>query len=155
MLSICSLCSLLLILPQRHHTQADHHLILSYILRNLLPAYAKTKAQISCTESAQLISAFVFYYIDSTIPLLPKSDISSHLLWLYNSVCVGPGQKPLRQVFTHCRSSTVHKQDDETHDIYHHCKSSCHLAARPLWGRHRCALWEVGPVNTGGCTFRC
>ena len=36
-----------------------------------------------------------FLYIDSTIPLLPKSKISSysHLMWLYSPVCVGPGQK--------------------------------------------------------------
>ena len=36
-------------------------------------AYAKTKALISCLETAQLISAFVF----ATIPLLPKFEISS------------------------------------------------------------------------------
>ena len=37
-----------------------------------------------------------FCYMDSTIPLLPKFEISqasSHLLWLYSPVCVGPGQK--------------------------------------------------------------
>ena len=42
----------------------------------------------------------------STIPLLPKSEISSlysHLLWLCSSVCV-PGRKPRRLVFSH-RSS--------------------------------------------------
>ena len=27
-------------------------------------------------------------------PLLSKSEISSHLMWLYSLVCVGPGQKP-------------------------------------------------------------
>ena len=37
--------------------------------------YAKTKAQISCAVTAQLISAFL-RYIDSTIPLFPKSDLS-------------------------------------------------------------------------------
>ena len=36
-----------------------------------------------------------FRYTDSTIPLLlnPKFQPSSHLLWLYSPVCVGPGQK--------------------------------------------------------------
>ena len=40
---------------------------------------AKTKVQISCAVIAQLISAFVFAYTDSTstIPLLPKFEISS------------------------------------------------------------------------------
>ena len=45
-----------------------------------------------------------FRYIDSTIPLLSKSEISSllssHLLWLYSPVCVGPGRKPRRPVFS-------------------------------------------------------
>ena len=37
-------------------------------MRNPAFAYAKTKAQISCTETGQLISAFVFAR-DSTVPL--------------------------------------------------------------------------------------
>ena len=44
-----------------------------------------------------------FHYTDSTIPLLPKSESSSlysHLLWLCNPVCVGPGRKPRRPVFS-------------------------------------------------------
>ena len=43
-----------------------------------------------------------FRYIDSTVPLpvLAKSEISSHLLWLYCQVCVGLSQKPRRQVFS-------------------------------------------------------
>ena len=40
---------------------------------NLLFAYRKTKAQISCMVTAHMISAFVFVcYIGSAIPLLPK-----------------------------------------------------------------------------------
>ena len=63
-------------------------------------AYVKTKAQISCTATVQLISAFVFHYIDCTIPLLSISiKASSHLLCLYSPVCVGLGRKPRRQVF--------------------------------------------------------
>ena len=37
-----------------------------------------------------------FHYIDSTIRLLSKSEISSHLLKLYSLVCVRSGQKPKR-----------------------------------------------------------
>ena len=49
-----------------------------------------------------------FRYTDSKIPLLPKSEIqaSSHLLWLYSPVCVGPGRKPRRPVFSQ-RGSNV------------------------------------------------
>ena len=65
-------------------------------------AYAKTKTQISFAVTAKLISAFVFalrivqllYYIN------PKFLASSHLLWLYSPVCVGPGRKPRRPVFS-------------------------------------------------------
>ena len=58
--------------------------------------YAKTKTHISCTLTAQLISAFVFtirivrslYYIN------PKFQASSHLLWLYRPVGAGYSRKP-------------------------------------------------------------
>ena len=35
-----------------------------------------------------------FRYTDSTIPLLPKFQVSSHLLRLYSPDCVGPVRKP-------------------------------------------------------------
>ena len=37
-----------------------------------------------------------FRYLDSAIPLLPnpKFQASSHILWLYSPVCVGPGRSP-------------------------------------------------------------
>ena len=43
-----------------------------------------------------------FRYTDTTIPLLSKSEFqaSSHLLWLYRPVCLGPGRKPRRPVFS-------------------------------------------------------
>ena len=42
-----------------------------------------------------------FRYTDTTIPLLPKPvQASSHLLLLYSPVCVGPGRKPRRPVFS-------------------------------------------------------
>ena len=43
-----------------------------------------------------------FRYLDSTIPLRPIYEIqaSSHLVWLYSLVCVGPGRKPQRPVFS-------------------------------------------------------
>ena len=56
--------------------------------------------QLRCNpEAAQRLS---FRYTDSTVPLFPKSEFqaSSHLLWLYSPVCVEPGQKPRKLVFS-------------------------------------------------------
>ena len=52
--------------------------------------YAKTKAQIRCAVTAQLIGTIVFAIYKA----------SSLLLWLYSLVCVGPGWKPQRQGFS-------------------------------------------------------
>ena len=43
-----------------------------------------------------------FRYSDKTIPLLLTSEIqaSRYLLWLYSHVCVGPGRKSRRPVFS-------------------------------------------------------
>ena len=50
-----------------------------------------------------------FRYMDSTIPLLSKSEIqaSSHRLWLHSPVCVGPGRIPRRPVFTQRGSNYI------------------------------------------------
>ena len=60
-------------------------------------AYAKkTKTQISFAVTAKLISAFVSatWIVQSLLYLNPKFQASSHLLWLFSPVCVGPGRKP-------------------------------------------------------------
>ena len=59
---------------------------------NQQSTYVKTKAQISFAVSAKLISAFVFATRTVQFPyfLNPKFPTSSHLLYLYSSVCVGP-----------------------------------------------------------------
>ena len=42
-----------------------------------------------------------FRYTDSRIFFLnPKFQASSHLLWLYSPVCVAPGQKPRKPLFS-------------------------------------------------------
>ena len=59
--------------------------------------------------TAKLISAFVFairivqslYYLD------PKYQVSSHLVWLYSPVCVGPDRKPRRPAFSQRGSYTI------------------------------------------------
>ena len=51
-----------------------------------------------------------FRYTDSTSSLLPKSEISSlDLLWQYSPVCVGPGRKPRRPVFSQRGSYDLYK----------------------------------------------
>ena len=65
-------------------------------------AYAKTKTQISFAVSAKLISTFVFatWIVQSLFYLNTKFQASIHLQWLYSPVCVGPGQKPRKPVFS-------------------------------------------------------
>ena len=76
---------------------------MSRVLRKPLFAYVKTKTQISCAVTAQLISAFVFatWIVQSLFYLNRKFQASSHLLWLYSQVCVGPGRKPRKYRFSH------------------------------------------------------
>ena len=75
---------------------------MSRVMRKPVFAYAKTKTQISCAVTAQLISAFVFAIriVQSLYYINPKFQASGHLLWLYSPVCVGPGRKHRRPVFS-------------------------------------------------------
>ena len=93
-------------------------LYLSHVGENRLFAYAKTKTQISFEVTAKLISAFVFatLIVQSLYFLNPKFQASSHLLWLYRPVCVRPGRKHRRQVFSQ-RGSFCILQTVETINI--------------------------------------
>ena len=77
-----------------------------------LVAYAKTKTQISFVVTAKLISVFVFAtkIVQSLYFLNPKFQASSHLLWLYSPVCVGPGRKPRRLFFSQRGSNSFYFQ---------------------------------------------
>ena len=68
-----------------------------------------------------------FRYTDSTLSLFflnPKFQASNNLLWLYSPVCIRPGQKPRKPVFSQRGSymnnkdagQPVHLQSDQ-----HHC----------------------------------
>ena len=74
---------------------------------NWMFAYAKTKAQISFTVTVKLISTCVFatQIVQFLFFLNPKFQASSLLLWLHTSVCVRPGRKPWRPVFSRHGSS--------------------------------------------------
>ena len=79
-------------------------------MRKPVFAYAKTKTQISFAVTSKLISAFVYAtrIVQSLFFLNTKFQVSSHLVWLYSTVCVGPGRRPRRPVFSE-RGSYVAK----------------------------------------------
>ena len=91
-------------------------------------AYAKTKTQISFAVTATLISAFVFAtrIVQFLFFLNPKFQASSHLLWLYNPVCVGPCQRPRRPVFSQ-RGSINFLFRQSGHDESKACVSNAHV----------------------------
>ena len=69
---------------------------LSRVVRKLAFCICENKV------TAQLISAFVFAIriVQSLYYLNPKFQAFSHLVWLYSPVCIGPGRKPRRPVFS-------------------------------------------------------
>ena len=71
--------------------------------------HAITKAQISYVVTVQQISAFIFAtsIVQSLYFISLKFQYSSHLLWLYSPVCVVPGQKSQRQIFSRCNSNII------------------------------------------------
>ena len=58
--------------------------------------HMRKQNEISFAVTAKLISAFVFAIriVQSLFYLNLKFQASSHLVWLYSPVCVGPGRKP-------------------------------------------------------------
>ena len=72
-------------------------------LVNWIFAYAKTKAQITCAVTAQLISAFVLAtrIVQFIFYLYPNLQASGSFLRLYIPICVEPGRIPRRLVFSH------------------------------------------------------
>ena len=69
----------------------------------------KDADQLRRVVTAQLISAFVFAIriVQALFYLNPKFQASSRLRWLYSPVCVGPGRKPRRPVFSERGSNYV------------------------------------------------
>ena len=75
---------------------------MSCVVRKLAFCICENRTQISFAVTVKLISAFVFAtrILQSLLYLNPKFQVSSHLLLLYSLVCVGPGRKPRRPVFS-------------------------------------------------------
>ena len=68
---------------------------MSRVMRKPAFCICENKDQRLCFRS-QIVQSLYF--------LNPRFHASSHLLWLYSPVCVGPGQKPRRPVFSQRRS---------------------------------------------------
>ena len=70
---------------------------MSLVMRKPAFCICENTTQISFAVTAKLISAFVFAtrIVQSLCFLNQKFQASSHLLWLYSPVCVGPGRKPV------------------------------------------------------------
>ena len=68
----------------------------------------KDADQLRGKVTAKLISAFVLatQIVQSLFYLNLKSQASSHLLWLYSLVCVGPGRKP-EDRFSHNEAQVI------------------------------------------------
>ena len=104
----------LCVYPQIFHFEVYSCIIdkLSHVVRK--PAFCicenKDADQLcsNCTADQRLC----FRYMDSTIQSLfylnPKFQVSSHFLCLYSPVCVGPGRKPRRPVFSQRGSNCVY-----------------------------------------------
>ena len=80
----------------RTHTGIKVHYNMSLLMRK--PAFSKSENK----DANQLISAFVFAsrIVQSLFFPDPKFQASSHFPWLYSPVCVDPGRKPRRPVFS-------------------------------------------------------
>ena len=83
------------------------HVLIKYLSALIHFSLVMTKSAFCISENkdavtAQLISAFVFAnrIVQSLFFLNPKFQAPSQLLWLYSPVCVGPGRKPRRPVFS-------------------------------------------------------
>ena len=70
--------------------------------------------------TAKLISAFVFAkkIVQSLYFLSPKFQASSHLLYLYSLVCVGPRWKPRKSVFSQRGPSSLLRKLYEHGDVH-------------------------------------
>ena len=109
-------------------------LIWATLWENQLFAYAKTKTQISCAVIAQLISAFVFaiQIEQSLFYINPKFQACSLFLLFYSPVCVRPGQKPRRPVFSQ-RGSYLNPKFQASSHLLWLCSPVCVKPGQKRW----------------------
>ena len=87
--------------------------------------------------AVQLISAFVFAIriVQSLYYLNPKFQVLSHLLWLYSPVCVGPGRKPRRPLFSQRGSFRIENHNNKKNFslIHRMTQIICHYRCVGFW----------------------
>ena len=108
---------------------------ISLVMRKPAFCICEKKTQNSFAVTAKLISAFVFAtrIVQSLCFLYTKFQASSHLAWLYSLVCVGPGRKTRRPVFSQRGSNNttfIHHTEEHNDNtliqytvIFHGCKN--------------------------------
>ena len=98
------------ILQNKNVTCYDQ-MYLSRVMRKPAFCICKNRDADQLPVIAKLISAFVFATLiaQSLFFLNMKFQTSSHLVWLYSLVCVGPGRKPRGPVFSQ-RGSFIQNQ---------------------------------------------
>ena len=76
--------------------------------------------------TAKLVSALVFttQIVQSLYFPNPKFQASSHLVWLYSLICVGPGRKPRRPVFSQ-RGSFLRRNAENDPPVFIKYPSFC------------------------------
>ena len=86
------------------HNKGLHHM--SRVILKQGFCMCKNKGADQLCSNCTADQGLCFRYIDRTISLLLKSEISSSsfLLVLHRQVCVRPGRTPQRPVFSHCGS---------------------------------------------------
>ena len=89
-------------------TTAQFWALMSLVVRKPAFCICENKDVDQLRGNSEADQRLRFRYTGNTIPLLHKSEISSCLLWLYSPVCVGPGRKPRRPVFSK-RGSNNHE----------------------------------------------
>ena len=75
-------------------------LYLSIVMRKPALCIFENKDAYQLCGNREADQHLCFRYTDSTIHLLPKFQVSSHLLCMYSPFYVGPGQKPRNLVFS-------------------------------------------------------
>ena len=85
-----------------YHHLSGFNLYLLFEPHHEKTVFLHIRKQSHRSAAQSLISTFVFttQMIQSLCFLNPKFQASNHLLRLYSPICVGPGRKPRRQVFS-------------------------------------------------------
>ena len=103
-------------------------------------------------EKTVFLHMLCFRYIESTIPffLNTKFQTSSHLVWLYSLVCVRPGWKPGRPVFSqrgsYCISVSSFFQRNLSKELKRHSIDTSNGILMPYYDHDTRVVFLAGKV---------